>query len=99
MDIACIQETKWKGAKARDIHEGYTIIYYGTKTTQKGIAVVISKQFRDNVVEVDSISDCLISVKIILGSTTIHIISCYAPQTGRPEDVKDDLWESLDAHL
>lgn len=66
--------TKWKLAKARQIGKGYKIIYYGIKTTQNGIVVVISKQFLENVIEVDNIFDFLNSVTIILGSTTIHII-------------------------
>ena len=29
IDIACVQETRWKGAKAREIEEGYAVFYYG----------------------------------------------------------------------
>ena len=32
IDIACIQETQWKGAKAREIGEGYKMFYHGYNT-------------------------------------------------------------------
>ena len=35
IDIACIQETKWKGAKAREIGEGYKMFYHGYYTKEK----------------------------------------------------------------
>ncbi len=99
VDVACVQETKWKGSKAKEIGEGYKVIYHGTSSTRNGIAVVISRRFHDKVTEVRRLSDWLTSVKIESESTTAHIISCYAPQTGCPDDEKDDFWASLDTHL
>ena len=32
IDIACTQETRWKGAKTREIGEGYKIVYNGCNT-------------------------------------------------------------------
>ena len=29
IDIACAQETKWKGSKAREIGDGYKLFYHG----------------------------------------------------------------------
>ncbi|RWS09084.1 craniofacial development protein 2-like protein, partial [Dinothrombium tinctorium] len=39
IDIACVQETKWTGTKARDIGEGYKLHYNGTKA-QNGVGIV-----------------------------------------------------------
>ena len=35
IDIACIQETRWKGAKAREIGEGYKMFYHGYNNKEK----------------------------------------------------------------
>ncbi|XP_058639968.1 craniofacial development protein 2-like [Onychostoma macrolepis] len=99
IDIACIQETKWKGSKARDIGEGYKLIYHGVKSSQNGVAVAICQQLRDSVSEVDNISDRLISIKIISGPTILRVVSCYAPQVGCTDQEKDEFWESLGTHL
>uniref|UniRef100_A0A914X4N9 Reverse transcriptase domain-containing protein n=1 Tax=Plectus sambesii TaxID=2011161 RepID=A0A914X4N9_9BILA len=99
IDIACIQETKWKGAKAREIGEGYKLYYNGDNSTRNGVGIVISEKYRDNVVDVHRISDRLMTIKIESGATTLRIVTCYAPQTGCPDDEKDEFWEGLDAHL
>ncbi|RWR99635.1 hypothetical protein B4U79_01873, partial [Dinothrombium tinctorium] len=98
IDIACVQETKWTGTKARDIGEGYKLHYNGTKA-QNGVGIVVSGKLRDSVVEVFRVSDRLMSLKIDAGSTTLRIISCYAPQTNCPDDEKDKFWESFETHL
>ena len=101
IDIACVQETKWKGAKARDIGEGFKLFYNGARTTQNGVGIVVCEKLRDSVVEISRVSDRLMSIKIDpgTGNPAIRVISCYAPQTGCPDDIKDEFWESLDTHL
>ncbi|XP_051785416.1 craniofacial development protein 2-like [Erpetoichthys calabaricus] len=98
IDIACIQETKWTGAKARDIGDGFKLFYNGNKP-QNGVGIVVSQKVRDNVVEVTRMSDRLMSLKIDTGDITMRVTSCYAPQTNCSESDKEDFWESLDVHL
>ncbi|MGL4931832.1 MAG: endonuclease/exonuclease/phosphatase family protein, partial [Aeromonas sp.] len=99
VDIACMQETKWKGAKARDIGEGYKLYYYGVTNNRNGVAIIISKKLRDNVVEVSRISDRLISIKIDTGSVILRVVSCYAPQIGCTDAEKEEFWHKFDDHL
>ena len=37
VSIACVQETKWKGAKAKEIGEGYKMYYFGTSNNRNGV--------------------------------------------------------------
>ncbi|XP_046398182.1 uncharacterized protein LOC124164987 [Ischnura elegans] len=53
----------------------------------------------DNVVEVTRISDRIMSIKINASETTLRVISCYAPQTGCPDDIKEEFWDQLDDHI
>jgi hypothetical protein len=99
VDIACVQETKWVGAKSKEIGEGYKLIYNGKKTAQNGVGVVVSQWMRDSVTEVARISDRLMSIKIGMGTSTLRVVSCYAPQTGCPDEEKDKFWNDLDTHL
>ncbi|KAL3991822.1 S-adenosylmethionine synthetase [Sarotherodon galilaeus] len=61
IDIACIQETKWTGAKARDMK------------AQNGVGIVVSQALRDNVVEVTRISDRLMSLIIDTSAVTLQV--------------------------
>uniref|UniRef100_A0A914WAH4 Endonuclease/exonuclease/phosphatase domain-containing protein n=1 Tax=Plectus sambesii TaxID=2011161 RepID=A0A914WAH4_9BILA len=99
VDIACVQETKWKGSKARDLGEGYKLYFNGTTSNRNGIGVIVSEKFRDYVTEVSRVSDRLMSIKIDTGPTTLRVVSCYAPQTGCPDADKDAFWLSVDAHI
>ncbi|XP_016142460.1 uncharacterized protein [Sinocyclocheilus grahami] len=98
IDIAWLQETKWKGAKTKEIGERYKL-YYGTSSNRNGIGIVVSEKQWDNVTEIHRISDRLMAIKIKSGAMTLRIVSGYAPQTGCPDNAKDIFWESLDAHL
>nr|GFD04844.1 hypothetical protein [Tanacetum cinerariifolium] len=53
VNICCVQETKWKGEKAKEIGEGYKIIYSGRTSTRNGVGVILDEDMKINVVEVD----------------------------------------------
>ena len=41
-------------------------------------------------------SDRLIRVRLIIGGKTYSVISGYAPQSGRSDEDKDDVFENLE---
>ena len=45
MDILCLQETKWKGSKARNIGGGYKIFYKGADGRKNGIGIVLREDW------------------------------------------------------
>jgi len=47
-------------------------------------------------VEVRRKSDRLISVKLVVGSEILNVVSVYAPQVGLGEEIKRLFWEDLD---
>lgn len=95
VDITCIKKMKWKGVKAKEIGDGYTLFYSVQTGSSNGIALVISKKPRDDVVEGTRTSGRLVPVKIKSGSMTIQIISAYASQVGCQEKEKDSFGDSL----
>ncbi|KAK3516441.1 hypothetical protein QTP70_013289 [Hemibagrus guttatus] len=52
VDILCVQETRWKGSKARSIGAGFKKIYYGVDSNRNGVGVVLKEEFVRNVLEV-----------------------------------------------
>ena len=42
--IACVQETNWKGSKAKEIGEGFKLYYYGICRARNGIGIILSKE-------------------------------------------------------
>ena len=44
VDILCLQETKWKGSKARNIGGGCKLFYNGADGKKYGIGIVVRKE-------------------------------------------------------
>ena len=81
VDALCVQETRWKGNKAKEIGEGYKLIYsQATPQGRNGVGVILSKEMKDCVVEVKRRGDRIMVVRLDNGSYILNIIDAYAPQ-------------------
>ncbi|CAG4965439.1 unnamed protein product [Colias eurytheme] len=97
INACCIQETKWKGSKSRDIGLGYQLIYHGVKNSQNGVGIVLDCNLKHRIINVDRKSDRLIAIKLAMDDQKpLNIISAYAPQSGCTELEKSIFWEDFD---
>ena len=87
--VACLQETKWVGEKAREIENtGFKLYYTGKYRNRNEVGIIVDKNFKDDIVIVIRKGDKLILVKLVLGENIINIVSAYAPQVGLDEHTK-----------
>jgi len=98
LDILCLQETRWKGKKAKELAGGHKLVY-SRETGRYGVGVVISSGMRDRLVSVKRNGERVMSVRLSVGKTALLIVSAYAPQTGQEEEEKDSFWEQLEGVL
>ena len=96
VDILCLQETKWKGSKARNIGGGCKIFYYGADGRKNGIEIVLREELAESVLEVKRVSDRLMAMKLEVNGSILNIVSAYAPQVNNSMEEKNDFWEDLD---
>ena len=53
VNILSVQETKWKGQKAKEVEDtGFKLWYTGTTANRNGVGVLIDKSLKDDVVDV-----------------------------------------------
>ena len=53
VNILCVQETKWKGQKTKEVdNTGFKLWYTGTTSNKNRVRVLIDKSLKDGVVEV-----------------------------------------------
>ena len=53
VNILCVQETKWKGQKAKGVdNTGFKLWYTGTVANRNGVGVLIDKSLKNGVVGV-----------------------------------------------
>ncbi|PUZ51569.1 hypothetical protein GQ55_6G198200 [Panicum hallii var. hallii] len=98
VNILCVQETKWKGQKAKEVEgSGFKLWYTGTTSGRNGVGILIDKSLKDGVVDVRRQGDRIILVRLVIGDLVLNVISAYAPQVGFSESSKSQFWEDLDS--
>ncbi|KAK3525961.1 hypothetical protein QTP70_011398 [Hemibagrus guttatus] len=96
VDILCVQETRWKGSKARSIGAGFKLFYYGVDSKRNGVGVVLKEEFVRNVLEVKRVLDRVMSLKLEIEGVMLNVVSGYAPQVGCELEEKERFWSELD---
>ncbi|KAK3507240.1 hypothetical protein QTP70_012139 [Hemibagrus guttatus] len=96
VDILCVQQTRWKGRKARSIGAGFKLFYYGVDSKRNGVSVVLKEEFVRNVLEVKRVSDRVMSLKLEIEGVMLNVVSGYAPQVGCELEEKERFWSELD---
>ncbi|KAK3566503.1 hypothetical protein QTP86_034008 [Hemibagrus guttatus] len=96
VDILCVQETRWKGSKARSIGAGFKLFYYGVDSKRNGVGVILKEEFVRNVLEVKKVSDRVMSLKLEIEGVMLNVVSGYAPQVGCELEEKERFWSELD---
>ncbi|MCJ8733936.1 hypothetical protein PDJAM_G00229520 [Pangasius djambal] len=96
VDILCVQETRWKGSKARSIGAGFKLFYNGVDSKRNGVGVVLKEEFVRNVLEVKRVSDRVMSPKLEIEGVMLNVVSGYAPQVGCELEEKERFWSELD---
>ncbi|GJS59504.1 retrovirus-related pol polyprotein LINE-1 [Tanacetum coccineum] len=86
VDIACFQETKWKGSSNID-GNGYKLWYSGSLTARNGIRVILKACLKDKVIHVIRCSDKIITLTLVIDGEIVNVISAYAPQVGQRGDL------------
>ena len=96
VDILCLQETKWKGSKARNFGGGCKIFYNGADERKNGIGIVVKEELVESVLEVKRVSNRLMAMKLEVNGSILNIVSAYAPQVDNSMEEKNDFWKDLD---
>ena len=74
VDILCLQETKWKGSKARNIGGGCKIFYNRADGRKNGIGIVLREELAESVLEVKRVSDRLMAMKLEVNGFILNIV-------------------------
>ena len=96
IDIAGVQETKWKGSKANMLGDGVKLFYHGESNTSNGVGIILGEKLIDQVLQVNRKSDRIMRIQLVIAERKMNIISVYAPQFGCSDYEKRKFWEELD---
>ena len=98
--VLCVQETRWKGNKARELGGDCKLFYSGAdERARNGVGIVLSKEFKDSLVSVSRTNGRVMSVKLGIGETVLNVICAYAPQVGCEDEENETFWRQMDQEL
>ena len=96
VDVLCVQETRWKGERARCIDGKYKMWYCRSGNKKNGVGIILKKEHVDRVVELWRVTDKIIILKMELDGVMLNVISAYAPQVGCIGEENETFWLDLD---
>ncbi len=76
--------------------EVYKIYYHGDTTNRNGIGIIVSQKWRDNVLNINRITDRIMALQLVISKRKMNVLSVYMPQTGCKDEEKDKFWKKLD---
>jgi len=71
-------------------------LYSGVKRTTNGVGILVKRDLVEQVAEVRRKSNRIMSIKLVVGSEVLNVVSVYAPQRALSEKIKRLFWEDLD---
>ena len=100
IDVLCVQETRWKGNKAKELGEGYKLIYSGANHEgRNGVGMVLSSEMKEEIIEVNRRNDRIIWIRLMVENCALNVFSVYAPQIGCPDEEKDCFWSDFEEEM
>nr|XP_017217279.1 PREDICTED: uncharacterized protein LOC108194853 [Daucus carota subsp. sativus] len=95
VDVACIQETRWKGEKTKEAN-GFELWYSGLVNSRNGVGILLSTKLKDNVVEIKRYGDRIMYIRLAVGTVIGTVICVYAPYVGLEDIESMAFWGCLD---
>lgn len=94
--IAALQETRWNNKDISDVRT-HTILSSGstTGTRQFGVAFVVDKSLKPQILDFQPISERLCTLRIKTKFRNISIINAHAPTEEKSEEEKDEFYQNL----
>ena len=75
LDVLCVQETKWKASKARNLGGGYELYYHGVDSRRNGVGIILKEEWTSGVIEVSRVPDRIMHMRVELGRNIVNIVS------------------------
>ena len=96
VNILCVQETRWKGNKSKELGEGCKLIYSGANPDSRNeVGIVLDNIWREDLVGFIRRNDRIMRVKLCTGEMNVNVVCAYAPQVSCTDLEKEQFWRHL----
>ena len=76
VDALCVQETRWRGDKVKEVGGGCKLLYSGAdENGGGGVGIVLNSKLREDLVEVERKSSMIMKIKMMLSQEALNVVS------------------------
>ena len=96
-DIIGLSEVRRKDEGMLELKSGHSFYFKGNKTGQNGgVGFLVNKRLKNNILEVEGVSDRLAKIEIKLSKRyNVQIIQVYAPTSSHTDDEIEEFYEEV----
>ena len=85
-EVLCVQETKWRGARARNMAEGYKMLHTGEDGRSNGVGIIVNVEISKEVVRVERWQGRSITVRMMIRQHSMCHLRGRLPEEGEPQN-------------
>ena len=75
MEVLCVQETKWKGDRARKMAEGYKLLHAGGDGRSNGVGIIVNVEISKEMLRVERWQGRIIAVWMMIRQHKLWYVS------------------------
>ena len=98
IDIACVQEIRWRGSSCRYFGatgKRYKLFWMGSEAKTEGVGIFVAEKWVDSVVSVERHSERILVLKMVLGDCLLNVFTVYVPHSGKLDEEKESFWNEV----
>ena len=98
VDVGCIQEMRRRGSGCKFFGaqgKRYKLFRMGGQDRSDGVGMFVAEKWVDSVVKVERHSERVLILKMVLDNSLMNVLTAYAPQSGKPEEEKENFSNEL----
>ena len=96
LEVLCIQETKWKGDRARTMMGGYKLLHAGGDGRINRAGIIVSEETSKTVVSVERWKGRVVMAWLMIRKQMMCVMLVYGPHTGRTKAEKEEFRDALE---
>lgn len=97
--IMGVAEARWTGSGSFTSESEELVIYSGADSHERGVAIILSREIKNSLMEYRAISDRIIYVRLRAAPVNISLYQIYAPTDAAEEEAKDRFYLQLEEEI
>ena len=95
LEVLGMSEVRWTGSGEVTVGDA-KIVYSGGVTKERGVAIALRGKAKNSIVEVETVSDRIMRVKLKASPVDLNIVQVYMPTSSYSDEDVEDVYEQVE---